>query len=641
MRIVFYLVILGGTFNVYGQNCSKYDKAIRAGDGFLRERKYEEAIVEFQAAQIAARECKREPDLVERFRKVFEGLARLKNEAVSNRLLAEKATALARSRLVSEEMEKSKVERLRDLAKSQAYANAAYVFCEKDPTIAMSFAFKSIEIQNNRMALIAMLKAFNLNSWFYNRSWNGFKDAALSPDGSSLAAITAEGVLEIEDLLASKKRRTQIEGDEVTFLPNGNILVWSKMKYGKPSGTVLLTTKKGQLISTHELKFLNLAIDEKGMVTIPILEADRKLVLHNLNPDNGTLVKMVVPDSYNSLSLVYATSSKFTILANDYPGDIWVKAKGAKGILVPAPQKWHITSVGIKGYKAVFYLRSSVRDDADCVGVFNLDGVNPGRKMTLYPLKETSSDAAGNVTFIDNNTIVATSTEGWSKIINLESKAVYSIEGLRSIDQIIPIERDSVFILARRSGEITIFDYKGIPVGNLQSTESSDGINYAFSKVAVDNSGKQILTVSRGNSRLWQKPRYSLKVAGSILDKEVKDDHLSYLTRFNLNESTDLAVIEADPLLATPTNNFGEIFLQFHLSGYIDLFKACLYTNVENPVGAEYEDDVVYTIFTNKSYKRRFVLKPDLVYRLIKKEFEDARILEMSNFLKSKWVDSE
>jgi hypothetical protein len=627
---------------VYSQKCPKYDRTIKAGDGYLNDKKFKEAIVEYQAAQIAAKECEISgEELVERFKRVFDALAKLKDDAETNRIIADKATALAKERLAKEQVEKQKAEELNGIAQSQVYANAAYIFCERDPTIAISFAFSSLEMRRNRMALMAMLKAFNFNSWFYNKNMDGLRDADLSPDGSAIAKIAPDSSLQIEDLRLHKTYRSKTTTENVRYLPNGNLLTWSKSKFGRPLGAIELRDHKGMVIGRHVLKFVDFVVDEKGMVALPVAGDDGKVRICRINPVNGKLSFLEVPESFGTLSLVYATSSKFTILCNSYPGNIWITPNAALGISIAAPPRKLICAVDIKGLKAAFYIKSSNVGEPDLAGILNLDGVNPGRKIVMMPLKVASSPAStGSIKFLDENNIIATSSDGWSQIINLPTKENYPIDGLRPIDQIIPIQKDSLFVLARRSGEITIYDLKGIPINMLRGNGSSDGVNQAVSRLTVDKNGEQILTVSRGNAKLWQRPHYNLKYIISNTENSLSSAP-SYFTRYNISEISEKVNIESDPLLSMPVNNVGEVFLQFHFGGYSDLFRTSLQFGYENVADMREEDDYSFTIFTDKNYKRKFIVKPELVYRLIKKEFEDARILLIDDDLKSKWIGAE
>jgi hypothetical protein len=87
--------------NVQAQNCPKYDKAMNAGHNYLNKTKqpdYDKALIEFQAAQIAARECGIITDkpAIE-LKKVFDGLKKQRDDAVNAKREAETQKAIAES----------------------------------------------------------------------------------------------------------------------------------------------------------------------------------------------------------------------------------------------------------------------------------------------------------------------------------------------------------------------------------------------------------------------------------------------------------------------------------------------------------------------------------------------------------------
>ncbi len=70
-------------------NCTKYNVAMDSGHEYLNKKNYDKALTEFQAAQIAARECgitKSEP--ADELKKVFEGLKKQRDEADSSKKVA-------------------------------------------------------------------------------------------------------------------------------------------------------------------------------------------------------------------------------------------------------------------------------------------------------------------------------------------------------------------------------------------------------------------------------------------------------------------------------------------------------------------------------------------------------------------------
>jgi len=105
------------------KTCLKYDEAMKKGYEFLNKKNYEKALPEFQAAQIAARECGISPDKpADELKKVFEGFKFQRDEAVKQKNAAIRANLLARAetkranenaasaKLAQEKTEKPKIE---------------------------------------------------------------------------------------------------------------------------------------------------------------------------------------------------------------------------------------------------------------------------------------------------------------------------------------------------------------------------------------------------------------------------------------------------------------------------------------------------------------------------------------------------
>ncbi|MEO6328933.1 MAG: WD40 repeat domain-containing protein [Ginsengibacter sp.] len=100
--------------NLEAQDCHKYNMAMAAGDKYLNKTKppsYNKALIEFQAAQIAARECgiKTDSPAVE-LKKVFEGLIAQRDEAVQAKREAErqKSAAILAKKEVEAQRQKDK-----------------------------------------------------------------------------------------------------------------------------------------------------------------------------------------------------------------------------------------------------------------------------------------------------------------------------------------------------------------------------------------------------------------------------------------------------------------------------------------------------------------------------------------------------
>lgn len=109
-KIIAILFILLG-INAQSQNCPRYDNALKAGNEYLERRFYDKALKEFQAAQIAARECGISTKIpAAGLDKVFKGLEAqnrrakfLQSQAEKDRFIADSTKLIAlREKSISE-----------------------------------------------------------------------------------------------------------------------------------------------------------------------------------------------------------------------------------------------------------------------------------------------------------------------------------------------------------------------------------------------------------------------------------------------------------------------------------------------------------------------------------------------------------
>lgn len=99
ITILFAFICLTSHAQKTQKNCPKYDTALKNGYEYLSKKSYDKALIEFQAAQIAARECGIAADEpANELKKVFEGLSAQKKEAINQRDAAIKAYPMGEPR---------------------------------------------------------------------------------------------------------------------------------------------------------------------------------------------------------------------------------------------------------------------------------------------------------------------------------------------------------------------------------------------------------------------------------------------------------------------------------------------------------------------------------------------------------------
>jgi hypothetical protein len=90
MQVIVVILFSFLCLNIQAQNCPKYDKAMTRGKYFLQRANYDSALVQFQVAQIAARECKmttNEP--ADSLKNVFKGIQDQRDAAIAANKKAE------------------------------------------------------------------------------------------------------------------------------------------------------------------------------------------------------------------------------------------------------------------------------------------------------------------------------------------------------------------------------------------------------------------------------------------------------------------------------------------------------------------------------------------------------------------------
>ena len=86
-------------FSIAQTACSKYNKAMKDGQTAITQEKYDQALIEFQAAQLAARECKLSASLAQDatigIKAAIKGIQQQKERAETEAKNARKANARA------------------------------------------------------------------------------------------------------------------------------------------------------------------------------------------------------------------------------------------------------------------------------------------------------------------------------------------------------------------------------------------------------------------------------------------------------------------------------------------------------------------------------------------------------------------
>lgn len=139
MQINITILLAFFCLNVQAQKtCAKYDTAMKNGYEYLSKKKYDKALIEFQAAQIAGRECGIAIDkAADELRKVFQGLSYQRDEAINAKMVAVKSDIETKRALEVAKKEKIRADSALSLANK--LVNTIYFYGGK-----FALALKSI-----------------------------------------------------------------------------------------------------------------------------------------------------------------------------------------------------------------------------------------------------------------------------------------------------------------------------------------------------------------------------------------------------------------------------------------------------------------------------------------------------------------
>jgi hypothetical protein len=113
----------------------------------------------------------------------------------------------------------------RQQATAQAFGSGAYSYSDRDPTVALRLAQQALATSSNTTAKAAVLRAFNLGSWFYSDRLDGAIDAELSTDEKQLAWI-ADSHIHVRELSGGKERTWSSDATNLSFSSAGGIVAW-------------------------------------------------------------------------------------------------------------------------------------------------------------------------------------------------------------------------------------------------------------------------------------------------------------------------------------------------------------------------------------------------------------------------------
>jgi hypothetical protein len=416
---------------------------------------------------------------------------------------------------------------------AETYGNAAYSYSERDPTLALRLAQISLNYVSSISAQAATLRAFNLSSWFYSERLDDSHDAALSGDGRTLAWIDDNSILHHRELSTKLEKSWKISTGSFSIAGSGNISLASgdrvatwQYRDGTRSGNVILWSADGVALKVFQGDYDRVTVCSTDIVAarefVGTQEAVRAINFKSITAD--TLIAST-PSFVSDFSRFL---NAFSPLACTPDGNVIASVRssgltifrGGQSQVIEAPEGYRIEDLELskEGQRIAAFLRGKI----DAVGLLD----SSSKRWTVVKLHETSSEAegiSGYVRFLDDNRIIAASTTGWAQIVDIEKQiATPMSDRRRGIDQIAVHRETGTFIVARRSGSVTVYDKGGFPVARLVGTAPSDALNSNFSVISFSTSGNLLLTAARDGVRLWHRPTYALVMSleGSLQGRE-------------------------------------------------------------------------------------------------------------------------
>jgi hypothetical protein len=565
------------------------------------------------------------------------------------RLEEEKQRAFANEQRVAAEEQRAIATTERDLARRQALGNAAYALSERDPTLAVQFARLAGIAEKSGIAAIALLKAVNTGSWLYSHRIDDALDADLSADGRLLAWIDRSQSLHVLEIDAGNKPTiVKVDASHVKWLHAGRLLTWTDWDATDRKGTISVIDASGGIVGAHQFEFNEPTVCESGRIYVPSVDRstrERRTVVHAIDSRTAALTTFKLPSAVEHLDLKAAClpDERGIIAFQTIPGLIAVARTDGSQEVIGIPDGYHASDIAVdpRSRQAALYLTGALRGVTDAVGRIDLsaDGVSTQHSLEIVPLPESPGfDSGGVIAFLPDGRVVAASTDGWTRVIDFTSvnQAVVAARQ-RAVDRIAMVPSSGEFVMARRSGRVTIFDSRGVATGQLLGEFHSDGQNPVFSRVASSSAGDRVLTVSRNGARLWRRPRYQLTIprTASYRRSDKAPD-------FAARAAGDLAEV-GTACRSTATikvDDVGQLSLCVQISNRTEYFDLGLTKDDIAIRSAGPVDSALYRL-TADDVERLFILSPSPALRLMEQDDRDRRLWSPDANTINSWVQSE
>jgi hypothetical protein len=276
MRSIVFLVLIQLPWQLYAQ-CHKYDNAMRMGEEYLyqKEPDFDKALIEFQIAQIAARECRLPGDKSERARRkidsVFIGLKLRRDQALAAKQRAEiadfetkkalKAEKKSRATAIAEQKKSDSLRKEAEKQKEQADLFASEVEKEKNLNSSLNMALQSTLTEDSLIKTKNAVEAYHSNRKYNDGKWMPEITRALlgSIPGNSIRSLLKfhSGIIDIFRIGGAIYLVTD-SGELRKFEKGMGYKLWSDQRfyYVNNSWVFDSVTNRLSLMSKNNLVFL-------------------------------------------------------------------------------------------------------------------------------------------------------------------------------------------------------------------------------------------------------------------------------------------------------------------------------------------------------------------------------------------------
>jgi hypothetical protein len=602
------------------------------------------AINEARKASQEASRADRERDLAEKAA-TAERVARVEEQRQRQAAIEQKEVAEQQRRIATAE---------RDAARRQVFANAAYALAERDPTLAVQFA-KSAGIHGERgTGASALLKAVNTGSWLYSHRIDDAWDADLSADGSLFVWIDRSHVLHVINIDTGKKLvDTSVDTSHVRLLPSGNLLTWSERQGPEEVGIVSLLDPSGEQIGRHHLAFVEPTLCPSGRVFIPSFDPNwrasngQRMQVHSFDSHTAAISTFELPPEIQSLGLMAAClpNDAGIVVVQTLPGFIAIAWASGHQEVIQIPEGYYPSDVAIHlpSRRIAIYLAGAIKGVTDAVAWLQLagpDGTDPGPLQLVSLPDSPGFDSGGVIAFLPDGRAIVASTDGWARLVKLDDGEQVPIAARkRAVDRIGVIQASGMFVMARRSGRIAVFDPSGMPIGQLLGEFHSDGLNPVFERIVSDKAGDRLLTVSRNGARIWRRPRFQMTVPHTASFRPFAKLPASVMEALSswvpLSSSEDFEVCRSTE--AIKIDDLGQLWLCIQTSSRNEYLDMGLTKDDIDVKGFGPVTNGIFHLVAEEE-DRLFVLSPAIALRLVEQEERDQRLWQPDVSTLSAWL---